>query len=456
MLLGSACKRKETNLTQRPDRALIAIDSQLWRQPDSALMNLLTRMDSIQEGTYDWHYANLLLAELLYKNDYEQTNREELLQSVDYFDSLSKVRDASASSVFLDARAHYINGVGYYELDSVVDACKEYLQTLEVMEQRFPCLEKHNVHSLPKIPHIPRFMALTYNRLGDMFSDHYMMESAIACYENALEYCKIEPTSNTGASNNLYRIGKLHDMMGDTEKSRQYYENALDEMPDTDNCIYRDIAAITAIDAYRQGQGIDSSTLILRQTISEAESEDEVLTRYLSMGSLYFLEGCYDSAASYLEPVFHYSEQKPFQMQAADYLRSIFDSLGNKPKSDECAQFLSRQRKTDAQNKALVSQLDGLLQNYSDLKQQKQTANERRRNIGITFILAMIASVVIFIAAKLKSRKLLKEQHRKHFLEQSAMSNRLKQSNYELKELKAREKQKRNDSESKSGLKFFA
>ena len=38
---------------------------------------------------------------------------------------------------FLDARAHYINGVGFYEKGDVVNACAEYLRTLEVMEAHF-------------------------------------------------------------------------------------------------------------------------------------------------------------------------------------------------------------------------------------------------------------------------------------------------------------------------------
>ena len=124
-----------------PSPELSAIDSLMWHQPDSALACLLPCFDTCRDAkfcvstatAYNRHYANLLLAELLYKNDYAQTNRAELLQAVAYFDSLlvdgadtrgvsqqarprRDARRASAQNIaFLDARAHYINGVGYYE-----------------------------------------------------------------------------------------------------------------------------------------------------------------------------------------------------------------------------------------------------------------------------------------------------------------------------------------------------
>ena len=137
---------------------LSAIDSLMWRQPDSALLALQAfaatpEADSLD--AFNGHYCQLLISELLYKNDYPQTNRPDLQQAVSYFDSLSFTLNDHPHAprrhcgldpqsptrndqiVFLDARAHYINGVGYYERDSLVEACKEYLKALEVMEKHF-------------------------------------------------------------------------------------------------------------------------------------------------------------------------------------------------------------------------------------------------------------------------------------------------------------------------------
>ena len=131
------------------------IDSLMWRQPDSAFAMLQefassAAADSLDE--FNGHYCQLLVSELLYKNDYAQSNRKDLLKAVGYFDSID--------DGFLAARAHYINGVGYAEKDSVVEACGEYLKALEIVETCFPhCEEVANRYIFPN--HLPLFMVLT-------------------------------------------------------------------------------------------------------------------------------------------------------------------------------------------------------------------------------------------------------------------------------------------------------
>ena len=67
---------------EMPDSALSALDSLMWTHPDSALALLQGCRDvACNDSTteHDRHYANLLLAELHYKNNSAQTNRAELL-----------------------------------------------------------------------------------------------------------------------------------------------------------------------------------------------------------------------------------------------------------------------------------------------------------------------------------------------------------------------------------------
>jgi len=113
----SACNRpvETQNFASLPhtNSALQAVDSLMWTRPDSALARIMPWLDTCLRDvacnvsknngdsgadvaryvstTFNRHYAQLLLAELLYKNDYPQTNREELLKAVDYFDSLVRV-----------------------------------------------------------------------------------------------------------------------------------------------------------------------------------------------------------------------------------------------------------------------------------------------------------------------------------------------------------------------------
>ena len=183
-------------------RTLESIDSLMWQQPDSAFALLIDfagspEADSLDES--DLHYFQLLVSGLLYKNDYEQTNRKDLLRAVAYYDSIAgspgaeargmsvgpfRRRDASHASAqttaFLAARAHYINGVGFYERDSVVEACTEYLKALETMEEHFE--EKELVGNKA------RFMALTYTHLTELFSDQYLHEQAIYFAKLSLQH----------------------------------------------------------------------------------------------------------------------------------------------------------------------------------------------------------------------------------------------------------------------------
>ncbi len=437
--------------------ALEEIDSLMWKQPDSALTVMLKfaaspEADSLDE--FEGYYCQMLISELLYKNYYEQSNREELLKAVDYFDSIVAAdgyktdsrRDAPRASAktlaFLDARAHYINGVGFYEKDDVVNACAEYLRTLEVMEAHFE--EKELVG------HKARFMSLTYGRLGEIFSEQFMMESAITCYEYSLIYCKIEPISPIGVSKILFRIGKQYDKINEIEKARQYFEQALESMTDTDNLVYRDITSSKVISDYQYGIGLDQLLDELRQIIRLADDETERLHRYLIIGAIYYEEGVYDSTLYYLTPVFENTDNRLSKISAAEYLRNVYDSIGDKENVDICMQFLADQKKSYGTIKAVVSRLEAMFKNYQNQKQEKEAEAERERSIKKTIkIIVPIAFVVvltIIILAKLKSKQLLKQQQEKANIILGETEHEHKK---ELKRLQTEAEQKLADAEEK-------
>ena len=415
MALMVACdppKEKEVEPMEKPLPELAAIDSLMWKQPDSAFAVLRQfaaspNADSLDE--FNGHYCQLLISELLYKNYYGQSNREGLLHAVDYFDSLTPNTHTvpqQKRNVFLDARVHYINGVGFYEKGDVVKACAEYLKALELMEGYF--------EGKALIGKRAQFMANTYNRMGDLFSEQFMMESAITCYENALVYCKIELTSPLGISNILYRIGKQYDKMNEIDKARQYFEQALECMTDTNNLVYRDIVSSKAVSDYRYGVEIDQPLGELKQIVLLADNETERLYRCMTIGALFFEEGIYDSALYYLIPVFENTDNKLSQIQAAEYLRNVYDSIGEFRKADVCVRFLADNKKSEGENKALVSKLEDLFKEYMDQKQKKEAEEMRemsiKKTIGIIVPIAIMVALFIIVLAKLRSKKLLKEQ----------------------------------------------
>lgn len=316
-----------------------------------------------------------------------------------------------------------------------------------------------------------------------------MQESAIKCYENALIFCIIEPTSPIGVSNIYYRIGKQYDKIGEKHKANEYYTQAIEKMPSTNNLVFRDLVSTKALCDYQLGYGIEPSINTLKHIISYADNESEYLFRFLIIGGIYFEESLYDSALYYLEPVFESNKDVELQIQAANYLRIIYDRFGNEEKADACVHFLADYKNLDWEDKALISQLESLFKTYLDRKQEKQAKKEREKAVNTTMRIiipvAIIVALVIIIIAKLRGRKLLKkqqmeadkvlgeteQQHKRELkqrqaetekmledkekqhqqemeserqtrrMEQAAISGRLKRSNQEVRELKNQIKQ---------------
>jgi len=415
MALMVACdppKEKEVEPMEKPIPELAAIDSLMWKQPDSAFAVLRQFAASPQANNLDvfnGHYCQLLISELLYKNDYIQSNRNDLMRAVDYFDSLTMDTNGMSiheQNVFLDARTHYINGVGYYEQKNMEQACAEYLKALVVMEGHFEDKELTGKKAI--------FMTYTYNRLTELFSEQFMMDPAIACGERALMFCRIEPTSSEAISNNLYYLGKQYDKMDNVDKAKWYYGKALEEMRDTTNLVFRNIVSNMALCDYLSGAGFDHSLLVLKNVVKQADDESERLTRFLTVGDVFFNEGILDSALVYLEPVFENEKDVTSQIQAAECLRIVYDSLGDNEKKNVCVQFLADHKKSEGESKAWTSRLEDMFKTYMDQKQQKEAEEMRemsiKKTIDIIVPIAVVVALSIIVLAKLRSKKLLKEQ----------------------------------------------
>ena len=424
MLMGllavAACtqRAKVPEPVEGPTAELLAIDTLMWHQSDSALACLLPYFDTCGDANfcvstasaYNRHYANLLLSELLYKNDYAQVNRAELLQAVAYFDSISQVPEPvegpSNRIAFLDARAHYINGVGYYEHDSVVEACAEYLKTLEVMESHF---EEKDL-----VGHKARFMAFTYNRLGDMFYGQLLAEPAISCYKKALIFCMREPTSIYGISVILYNLGIQFDIARQKDSADYYYNQALNYMPDFDNIHYRDIIATKSVLAYNLGFCVDSVINNLKHVISLTSNDDERITRYLTLGNVLFEDKQYDSSCFYLETVFEQQEDIPSRILAAENLCSIYQMKGDSIKAQKYASFLAGFTMSEIEKKTEVSKVNEMFKEYLTKQQEKKAGLERekavKKTLEIIIPIAVVVALVIFIVSKKRNEKLLKKQ----------------------------------------------
>ena len=420
-----------------PTKELATIDTLLWHQPDSALAVMMEFAGSPEADSMDvfeGHYCQVLIAELLFKNDYGQSNREEVLKAVGYFDSID--------DGFLAARAHYINGVGFYEQGDLANACTEYLNTLRIMESHFS--EKELVDKKA------RFMALTYGRLLDMFKDQLMPESAIYCAKQYLVYNQIAPTSINAKANILYHIGLEYHILHKPDSVVFYYDAAFNALHDRNTIVYRDLMASQAVFDYYEVHDTIKALDSLKSMAAQAESETERISRYSTIGDIYYDAGQLDSAKVYLEPGFGFANDAIGQKLAAKTLHDIAISEGDTLKANQYVQFIIEDVAAAAESQKRVSQLNELFQQHLQWEQERAEAERKqaarlRRNRMIVVVSFLVAVAVLL--AWLLIRRRMKQQRdaasqqmeavqEAHRLEKASMSGRLKRSNQELRELK--------------------
>jgi tetratricopeptide (TPR) repeat protein len=478
LLALAACSpvemRHGTSLPTDPSSELAAVDSLLWQRPDSALTLLLSCRDAMiaspntPDGDssethsmrlYNGYYYQLLLAELLYKNDSAQANRTELQQAVAYFDSLMAGADAprasadNATIAFLDARAHYINGVGYYEQDSLVEACREYLKALETMEEQFG--EKELTGKKAK------FMVYNYNRLGDIFEGQLLAEPAIICYRQALFYCRREPTSIYGIPVLLYHIGIQYDIINQKDSALFYYDRALANMPNPNNIHYRDIITAKTVLDFNLGFCVDSIIKNLEYVISLTSDNQEKISRYLTLGNILFESKLYGPSRLYLDTVFEQQDDISSKIVAAENLCRMYQIEGDSAKTHYYSSYLASFTMAEIEKKRDVSKINEIFKTYLNQKQEKKAAQEKRnavlRTVKILIPIALLfAAVIITVIRKKGEKRLINQeseakkemeekakQHKEamaaerqaHKMQQAALASKLKKSNETLREL---------------------
>ena len=402
--------------------ALEGIDSLMWRQADSALKVMLEFAGSeAADGmdAFEGHYCQVLIAELLYKNYYKQSNRKDLLKAVHYFDSIvgmdgygTDTRGVSVQEreAFLAARAHYINGVGLYERDSVVAACGEYLKALEIVKTHFPGIETQDFASL-QVEHLPRFMGLTYGRLAELFSGQFMQEPAIVCCKKALAYDRIEISSPLNQSSLLILLGKQYAKLDQNDSATFYCNEALQMLPDTNNAVYRDLVSQLALINYDSSKDAEASIIQLKRMLAQTSDENEKMARIFTIGSIYCDDGQYDSALVYMVPMFENKDNAVRQRVAASYLHEIYQSKGDTVKAAQFAVYLTENTVSQGKSNAQVSQLNELFQQHLQWEQERaeaerqQAARLRKNRMIVVVMMALGLGLWWWLARRKKEHE---------------------------------------------------
>ena len=205
-----------------------------------------------------------------------------------------------------------------------------------------------------------------------------------------------------------------------------------------------------AVNAYKLGLCVDSVIKDLKHIVSHASDEGERITRFLTIGNILFESKHYDSSWFYLNYVFEQKDDIPSKIVAAENLCSIYQIEGDSIKAQKYASFLAGFTMSEIEKKKDVSKINEMFKNYLTQKQEKRAEEERekaiKRVIRIVIPIAVAVALVIFVLAKLRGKKQLrdKEKHHQremeserqaHKMQQAALSGRLKRSNEELRDV---------------------
>ena len=377
--VSASCVRDRADDCKLPSR-LVSVDSLMQRDPQAALDTLV---GGTLSGTDLGDYYTLLVSEALFKTYNEQQMRGGLMEAMHAFDSLHALYPDSDGYALLSARSHYMNGVGYYENDSLVPACQEYLTAIDIMERHFD--EDQLVGYKAKL------MALTYGRLGDLFSSQYMMRPAIDCLNNALHYCSIEPTSKYCVPRNLYLLGLQYDKLEQYDSAMYYYDRSLQLLDDTDNIVYKDIFLHKNFIDYRLNGFSEASLEGMRRFADLSKDDNESIIWDIVVGHILHSERRYEEAKPYLEAVMKHSEDDVAKVISAEYLYKINGDFGNRDEEAGFAKYLADNKKLNEADKALVSEL-----NY--VYEVNRHRDEKRASAWqITLVISIIIAVGLII-----------------------------------------------------------
>ena len=397
---------------------LLHIDSLMQSSPDSALQMLLSfRADSVisteaqRSGEISCHYHSLLLSEALYKTDNSQLNRfvgletchnASLHDAVHYFDSVYSIYPTNDDLAMLSARSHYMNGVGFYENDSVVEACKEYLHTLDIID---------NFNDKDLVGFNAKFIGLTYTRLGELFSNYGRIQQAIDSYKNALTYFSKIPSFSL--SNTYRRIGSSYYMDNNIDSALFYYRRAISSADDHNKkTVFCDALSESAQLFYELGYK-DSAFMMARKALSYPSNDDKHYAYCFTYGLLLSKEHQYDSAIYYLKQSIK-RDLFATRTVSAELLMQCYMALGDTTEmlyyKNMYGDKLDEYRSMVAANE----ELSKVYESYQQDKFNKVQIELNKKHRFRTFVLSLLTLFAVFMASYIVRKKLNDVKQKSH------------------------------------------
>ncbi|CAK7014005.1 MAG: hypothetical protein BACD_01101 [Bacteroides rodentium] len=247
-VLCQSCKEETT--AARP--MLVAADSMMWSNPDSALL-VLEQIPASRElqGEERALYA-LLLTQARYKSCVPLENDSLIRIAVNYYKGGREKERL--------AQAYFYWGCVYVENEELPKAISLYLKSLELMS------EKNN----------PIFMAMVYSHLGDCYNEQKLRSTSRDMYKKGYAFCVGKDSARTCYL--LNDIGDTFLVEYQLDSALVYYQQALEmasvlQRSDLLFSICSDIAALYN----EQGRYAEAEFYISKALQCQSTGEDYAL-----------------------------------------------------------------------------------------------------------------------------------------------------------------------------------
>ncbi len=394
------------------------INDTITNHPEEAL-KLLNKIDNlIVENDFseqEYHEYQILLSEVNYKNFYNQTNHNEVINASNYFDSLTLLYPKDLEIIFLNAKALYYKAVGFEELEKTKDAFKSYLKSLELLDNIKPNKMKSNKKQYDEIQH---FKALIYTRLGDILYWHDVYDAAIECITNANKLFYIEENQNALSRNNIilaviYGLNSNHD-------SALFHLSIADSILEINNIgstLKNDIERIKASVMYNIGYEEEAFNSVLKQ-YKTLDNPKQIMEAAGVLGEMYYNKKVYDSAIYYYEKYF--PDNKFSKINAANNIIEISIITGDNELITKYAPSLAEETNKEIMLSSIKTELTSLYHQYC-IQKNNETFYD---NIFKHLIILSIAIFTIFIFG-LNIIKLRKKKYNNEISQKSNYINTL-------------------------------
>ena len=385
------------------DNKLLHIDSLMQHDADSALQTLLSfRAERGTSYEFNANYQSLLISEALYKTYNPQLNRyrcetfqeTSLQDAMHYFDSLAMRYPNNDDITMLSARSHYMNGVGYYENDSVVEACKEYLHALEIMEGHFD--EKDLVGYKAK------FMGLTYTRLGELFFDNGVKKASVEMYQTAIKY--FEKVDGFCLANPIRSLALAFALNDQTDSAVFCYREAIDlaKKHNKHSVLGKCLSELAPI-YYDLGYK-DSAFIMARESMRIPSNAEILLIRYFVYGEMLTKECQYDSAIYYLDKSIN-SDNLATKTVSAELLMKCHMALGDTAKIQYYKSVYGEKLDNYRYIMTNENELTNIYESYKHEKLQiVHIKNIRRQIVSLIIVSLFLISIVIWTLILIRKR----------------------------------------------------